>query len=774
MPLVDPIDLLQRPDKWYLGNGSMLLYAPPFPEHLDVPGFWDECQFGDLILRNLLCISFALQRDGGLVELTPRLTSWQWRPDRIEAEYQLFLDHDVVIRQPAGITLKETRRIGPDGILYSQLALQLNGSGDISETAVVHIVGWTVRETKGDELAEGFAEVERFGRSITYRQELKWRASRRGANPLRLSLLLSGNTPPDSLQITPSHGTRFIPRLSLTPFWDELKHGKLNDAILGENALGNVVFAGLHWRANLKADEPYSLEIRVSARNPATGSRPRPLSAQSSGATVDPASAWREFISLIPHFQCSDEMLTRYYWYRWYGIRLNTIPPDGMFTAPAVTEGLGYFRGVITYSLMCHLFDCKWLHDPSLARGCLRNHLDHQTRLGHLPGHIYVNSVNTKGFYHTDVGHSVGDILAHHPDTAFQQEITPALTRLLMYYLRERDKEGLDLFDVWDQFETGQEFASRYFHAHPRADLFDWEHKLKLKGVDVSVYVYHLVRLLQRLGEQSGDARAVRHHAELAERIKVGVRSFLWDEERGFFFDYNAHRREISPYWSAVGFYPLLSTLATPEQALIVGEQLKPGARFDAPWPTPTVPPEDPHFSADPRWRGERANCPWNGRVWPMVNSHMVEVIARLAELDPPYYRPYLAKYLRRFIELLHFEKPGGAKDLSRPNCFEHYHPEDGTASEYRGVDDYMHSWVADNILRYVAGVRLLVNELTVDPFPFDLDYLLLTNCRLAGHQLDICYNVDRTGEPEPGYRVYLDNEIVRRSEKPTAWQTLL
>jgi hypothetical protein len=70
--------------------------------------------------------------------------------------------------------------------------------------------------------------------------------------------------------------------------------------------------------------------------------------------------------------------------------------------------------------------------------------------------------------------------------------------------------------------------------------------------------------------------------------------------------------------------------------------------------------------------------------------------------------------------------------------------------------------------------VRLLVNELTVDPFPFGLDYFLLTNCKLAGRKLDICYNVDRKGELEPGYRVYLDDEIVRRSEKPTAWQTLL
>jgi len=772
MSLVDPIDLLKRRDKWYLGNGGLLVYAPLFPDHLDVPGFWDECQYGDLFINRLLAVSIAAEYDCRLVEYRPRLVSWDWYPDRIEIAHELGIADGVAGWRPAGLRLNETRRLGPDNLLHCELELARDDATVAEVPAEVHIVAWTMRDTKGDEPAEGFAEVERYGRAVTYRQEVKQRAHGRGAQPVRLSLLLYGSKPPESVQITPSHGARHRPELALTPLWDELKRGRLADSILGENVLGSAVYAGLHWRAPVGA-EPYKLAVRVSVRNPGTGSRPRPLAGVETGnGQLDPAKAWREFISLVPHFQCSDEMLTRYYWYRWYTIRLNSLPADGMYTAPAVTEGLGYFRGVITYSLMCHLFDCKWLADPALARGCLQNHLDHQSKSGMLPGHIYLGFINTGGFYHTNIGHAVGDILAYHPDDEFARGIVPKLTRLLMYYLRERDKEGLDLYDIWDQYETGQEFTSRYFHAHPRADLFDWEHKLKLKGVDVTCYVYHLTRLLQRLGEYFGDARAVRHHAELAERIKVGVRSFMWNEEQSFFFDYNAHRKQQSPYWTAVGFYPLLSTLAKPEQALAVGRHLLPGGSFDAAWPTPTVPAADPHYSADPRWREERANCPWNGRVWPMVNSHMVDAIARLAELEPERYRPVLAGYLRRFIEMLHYEWPTGGKDLARPNCYEHYHPDDGTASTYRGVDDYLHSWVADHILRYVAGVRLLVNELTVDPFPFGLDHFLLTNCHIAGRRLDVCWNVNRQGEPEPGYRLYVDNELVRRTDKPSVWQT--
>ena len=61
MPLTDPIGLLEREDKWYLGNGGQLVYAPPFPQHLRVPGFWDECQFGDVSLNRLLCVSIAAE-----------------------------------------------------------------------------------------------------------------------------------------------------------------------------------------------------------------------------------------------------------------------------------------------------------------------------------------------------------------------------------------------------------------------------------------------------------------------------------------------------------------------------------------------------------------------------------------------------------------------------------------------------------------------------------------------------------------------------------------
>lgn len=797
MSLIDQLALLTRTDKWYLGNAGILIYAPPFPQHLDTPGFWDECHYGDLAVPRLLGIGLAWQaashtksgtdkrrRARGPAELTPCLKSWTWRPDRIEASYSLARRIGPAdSRELKGVTLHETRLLSPDGTLHCRLRFEC---GALAPEGEMHVVAWTMRQKGTGERADTHSDFGWDGARLYYTQAVASRAHARGVVALPLKIELASDPSPDSIQITPSHSASTQPRLQFTPFWDNLKLGCLSNEVNGRNVLGGVVFAGMHWKQVLGKGRTTRLDVRVQVEPLLPAKSGEPVTSENHPdyrpAPVDPAAAWREFLSLVPYFECSDELLTRYYWYRWYGLRLNAVPPGGNYIAPAVTEGIAYFRGVITYSLMCHIFECKWLSDPALAQGCLRNHLARQTAAGHFAGHIYVNHVNDEGFYHTDAGGAARELLLFHPDLGFAEEVEQGLTKLLGYYTQQRDREQSSLYDVWDQYETGQEFTSRYFHADEQADLYGWDQKLRLKGVDVTFYVYRLVQFLRQRALASGHARTAASYGERLGRIREAVQRMMWDPERRFFFDFNNVTRRLSHYWAAVGFYPLMTDLATREQALAAGGHLLKGGVFDTPWPTPTVPADDPHFQAAPRWRGERANCPWNGRVWPMVNSHIVEVLGRLAVDDPRTYRPQLAAYLRRFVELMHFEKgsrPGGPKDPARPNCFEHYHPQDGTACDYRGIDDYMHSWVADLILKFVAGVRLGQDEagqvrLEIDPMPFQLTHMLLRDCRLRGRRLDVCWNRDREGREQPGYRVYLDGRLAFRAKQPAAWQTLL
>jgi hypothetical protein len=126
-------------------------------------------------------------------------------------------------------------------------------------------------------------------------------------------------------------------------------------------------------------------------------------------------------------------------------------------------------------------------------------------------------------------------------------------------------------------------------------------------------------------------------------------------------------------------------------------------------------------------------NCPWNGRVWPMTNSHVFEALARVACRFEPDLKPRAVEFLDRYVRMLF---TGG--DPARPNTYEHYHPYTGQAAFYRGIDDYMHSWLVDLIVRYVVGLQPDASALLLDPLPTGLDWVVCRELPYAGHLLDV------------------------------------
>jgi hypothetical protein len=193
-----------------------------------------------------------------------------------------------------------------------------------------------------------------------------------------------------------------------------------------------------------------------------------------------------------------------------------------------------------------------------------------------------------------------------------------------------------------------------------------------------------------------------------------------------------------------------MTDLATNEHLVAIGRHLLNAGEFWTPFPVPSSSADDPMFSAEGLWRGVRRNCPWNGRVWPMTNSHVAEALFETSERLDPGLAPRAAEFLRRFVRLLFWDQ-----EPSRPNCFEHYHPYTGQPSAYRGIDDYQHSWLVDLIIRYVCGLRPERSDLNVRPFPTDLEWFSLEGAPWRGHVV----NVERREGREP--RVWMDGQLV-------------
>ncbi|HTY37294.1 MAG TPA: trehalase family glycosidase, partial [Bacteroidota bacterium] len=444
---------------------------------------------------------------------------------------------------------------------------------------------------------------------------------------------------------------------------------------------------------------------------------------------------WKDYFGSVPQFTSSDEHFNKYYWYRWYGLRLNTqYGGEGHYKRPFVSEGVGYFRAPISYSAQCHMLENRWMHDPDLARGSLLTFLDNQRDDGGFRGYIDVNYYRQEMFYHANWGNALRQLGHLHPSVEFLQEVYEGLKKYASYFDRERDEEVSGLYDIDNHYETGQEYMHRYTAVHPKADEEHWGEVFRLKGVDVTVYLYELKKALSLAAETLGKTDESELWRLESDRIKTAVLEKMWDPDEEMFFDVDPASGERTMVKAATCFYPYFTDIVDARHLPGLKRHLLNKREFWSRYPVASTSMDDETFSATPSWKGKRMNCPWNGRVWPMTNSHIAEALAHSAIMaSDSGLRKKTASFITSFVRMMFFDG-----DVNRPNCFEHYNPETGHPSEYRGIDDYQHSWVNDLIIKYVCGIRPDDLTVVVDPFPFGLDEVEAKGVLIRGRRLGV------------------------------------
>lgn len=702
------LELLRRSDKWFLGSGDGLIWAPPFPLWHDTPGFWDEAHLVQYPVGPLF--SLALVRDGR-VQSIPRARSMEWSPADLTLRYEL-----------SGNLRGVEIRSAPGGrLLASQWEIRNSGRAPVT----IDLVLWTAVD--GESVAED--AVTRTDKGIRLTRTVRDRKAQE--LPLHLDYVLDGAGSWSTYRSEPSAS---VPDFTLTPFFDRWRaSGKLRDeAKLGGIDRRGLVYVALARRVRIASGRSvrFTASVRLSPVNlaappgPEIGSRP-------GSPVVRSRRAWRGYEAELPTFACSDPWLNRYWQYRWYGLRLNAIPAGlGQYQHPTVCEGIGYFHQPISYSAMCHAREVRWAHDSAWAYGVLHTFLSRLAPDGAMPGRVYLDHLKEADFYHADWGGALHDVAAVHPDARRLALLSLELEKYAEWLLRSRDRESSGMIDVIDQYETGQEYMSRYQAVDPSADRYGWENRLRLKGIDVSVYAYRLFQVLA--GWAATDEGRTRWSVQ-AERTRRAILDRMWDPEKEMFFDVNPATGNRTGVKAAVCFYPYLTDLAGAAHIEGLGRHLFDPEEFWTPFPAPSSSVDDPLFSPDAEWKGKRHVCPWNGRVWPMTNSHLIDALARVSRRHRPDWAARVVTFTRRFIQMMCFDG-----DVTRPNCFEHYHPISGRGSLYRGIDDYQHSWVNDLLIRHVAGLLPRGEEgIVVDPLPFGV-MASLGRVLIAGRRVDV------------------------------------
>ena len=748
---VDPLSLLERNDKWFLGGGRGAIYAPPFPKSLHATGFWDECFLADIRMTRLFTVLFTDLADR---PIRIRTEVQSWRPDR------LILEH-----RSADRTIRETRLVTEDHEWVSVL--------ELLEGEAIHAFVWSLPELR--EKGHGapwqsltdcrvLEDAICFDFATTWPSELE--PDRTGVEeerledngpemlpPLTLHLELSANLP------RLSHTVNFAQRHEDAPLWEtsllpqKLKAGRLPGDFklyVGPPPMEGLVH--LLQQYELLADRP--LVVWARARIGESGGNQRALGVE---VVAESEGAWRAYFASVPQFNSSDPYLTAAYWYRWYGLRLNTVDIPNLPIAcradtcqvsgaqvakttfsPFITEGVGFFRNFVTYSAQAHLREVAWMHSPRLGLGILENLAKCQRMDGSFPGHNY-SCRPARDFYHADFATGARRI-EQLQGVDVRVVACEALREYANWLIRERSTE--DGILVIDQNETGQEYMSRYQEASQDADQWGG---IRVNGVDSTSYFVALCDLLDTWQPEK------RSHFYPDE--KHGWSALAWDylgrigrsvKTHGapIFRDIlNLPGSEYSSSRPATGFYPFAVNLPwriggqylefrfswvaeTTYQWLLNPNE------FWLPKGFPATALSDLTFSADAEWKDKRLNCPWNGRSWPMVNSHLVDAIANVARhLDSS--RPTIpgewelgtkaGEALMKAITLMFHDG-----DPTRPNSYEHYDPFTGTPSLYRGYDDYMHSWIVDLIMRHAVGVK--PGEDDVDPLPLGVEWIECTD----------------------------------------------
>jgi len=93
-------------------------------------------------------------------------------------------------------------------------------------------------------------------------------------------------------------------------------------------------------------------------------------------------------------------------------------------------------------------------------------------------------------------------------------------------------------------------------------------------AVDLNSLLYKAERDLEFIATRLGRETEAREWKERARQRKTLVDRYLWDAQRGLYFDYDTESGQRTTYEYATTFYPLWAGLASPEQAKTVAAHL--------------------------------------------------------------------------------------------------------------------------------------------------------------------------------------------------------
>ncbi len=694
-----------------LGGGGYCLYAPRFPAYQLTPGFADPCLVFNAIVPRMFVLSVL---EGGL-PLTLTATKHEQKNGILHVEYTT----------PAkGLKILEQRMVTTDDRFVSTITIDNTSKNERD----FDIVMWTTTDVEGE--APSFE-----GDSFRLKRQIQFH----DFPPVPTEIVFSS---PDSkgakcLQGFFAEGDSGRPDYEETPWYDraELVTPRAKKPMVKPSPILETArcYVGLFRPVKLKGNSNAShrFEANVVFKGKGINYRPRRPDAKDE-------NGYLAFFDKAPKFTCEDKDIERLVNHRLQALFLLRVPNGvGHISHPTFCEGNGLFHEPVAFSAPAILREARWLADPTHARGTVKAFFENVRQNGMVPGRLYMTSLSGSDFYHADWGGGFEALDDVHSDRATKRAVLKAMERYSKWLDNNRDPEGSGLTDIVNHFEAGQEFSRRYQIVDDKADRAEeFSEQFRIKGVDVSVFRYRLVKFMARIADELQEKAMANRFIAATENIQEVIRKRMWDDKSGMFVDIDPKTRRKTGVKAAAGFYPLATDIPNQKQIDAMLATLGDKKEFWTKYPVPSVAISDPSYDPDAQWKGTRRNCPWNGRVWPMINSHILEGLAYVAERGNKQASKLCKELMKKTVAMC----SGALEGLDECHVFEHYHPENGRPSRYRGVDWYMHSFVMDNIFRVACGFVVRFGDIQDDPVIDDMPDFKLQGCPVGNKR----YTVER------------------------------
>jgi neutral trehalase len=191
------------------------------------------------------------------------------------------------------------------------------------------------------------------------------------------------------------------------------------------------------------------------------------------------------------------------------------------------------------------------------------------------------------------------------PDTAWIERLYPRLAAYVRWDLAQRDSDGAGLAEWALEDDVNCRSGESGMDNSPRFDS-----ATRLDAVDFNAFLALECETLAGFADRIGREDEARAWEQTRQDLAMRINARLWDDQAGFYLDYDIQQRCHSPVLASSGFLPLIARVPTLAQARRLADHLVNPATFGTALPVASVAANHPSHAPDM----------WRGPVWVNLN----------------------------------------------------------------------------------------------------------------------------------------------------------